>query len=96
MLLTRQVKASNGVFTEAFLNGAKGEKVAFEHKPTSYLHAGTPKFDVPMSGKPWQGEHEFDESTKSDATQIAVPVRDGATVIGVLVVGVSTKGAGTK
>jgi hypothetical protein len=96
MLLARQVKASNGMFTEAFLNAAKGEKVAFEHKPTSYLHAGTPKFDVPMTGKAWQGEHEFDDSTGAEATQIAVPVRDGNTVIGVLVVGVATKAPAAK
>jgi hypothetical protein len=95
VLLTKQVKA-NAMFTEAFLNGAKGEKVAFEHKPTSYLHAGTPKFDVPMTGKDWQGEHELDESTKAEATQIAVPVRDGDKVIGVLVVGVATKSAAKK
>lgn len=97
MLLTKQVKANTAMFTEAFLNAAKGEKVAFEHKPTSYLHAGMPKFDVPMTtGKDWQGEHEFDESTKADATQISTPVRDGGKVIGVLVVGVATKVAGAK
>src|SRR4051794_3485745 len=33
-LLTKQIKDSKGMFTEAFLSGAKGEKVAFEHKPS--------------------------------------------------------------
>ena len=89
--LNQKMKASDGLYTEAFLSGAKGEKVAFAQKPTSYNHAGNPKFDVPMSGKEWQGVPELDASTKTEQIQIGVPVIDGGAPIGVLVVGLSVK-----
>lgn len=89
-LLRRKVESNTSAYSEAFLNGAKGHKVAFVEKTTSYLHAGQAKFDVPFStGKPWQGKPEFDESSQTYAIQISVPVMDGATPIGVLVVGVN-------
>ena len=91
--LAEKIKSGGGLFTEAFLNGAKGEKAAFAQKTTSYLHAGTPKFDVPMSGKPWQGVPEFDESSQTQAVQISTPVLDNGRPIGVLVVGISTRQA---
>ncbi len=91
-LLAKKVKDSKGLFTEAFLSAAKGEKVAFVDKPTSYIHAGNPKFDDPMNnGKPWQGKPELDESTQTKQVQIAAPVTDKGKTIGVLVVGVSWK-----
>jgi hypothetical protein len=91
--LAEKIKAGGGLFTEAFLNGAKGEKAAFAQKTTSYFHIGTQKFDVPMSGKPWQGVPEFDESSQTQAVQISVPVLDNGRPIGVLVVGISTRQA---
>lgn len=94
--LTGKLKTSDGLFTEAFLSAAKGEKVAFVEKTTSYTHAGSVKFDVPMSGKEWQGEPEFGESSQVYAVQISTPVLDNGKTIGVLVVGVSMKKLGVK
>jgi hypothetical protein len=87
--LTKKMKPSKGHFTEMFLNGSKGEKVAFVEKPTSYLHAGMPKFDVPMNGKIWQGKPEVDASSGKYGVQVAVPVLDAGKPIGVLVVGIA-------
>jgi hypothetical protein len=75
--------------SEAFLSGADGTKVAFLAKTTSWSHKGKPKHDVPMSGKPWQGQVEVDESTGQQQVQISVPVLDGDKPIGSLVVGFS-------
>jgi hypothetical protein len=91
--LAARAKATEGVASEAFLNAQKGEKVAFLEKTSSYLHAGSPKFDVPMQKLvAWQGEPEFDESSQTYAVQVAVPVLDPADkkkAIGVLVVGLN-------
>ncbi|MGE3539875.1 MAG: hypothetical protein AB7N91_20885 [Candidatus Tectimicrobiota bacterium] len=88
--LKHKLDASGGVFNEAFVNAAQGEKVAFVEKTSSYIHKGQPKFDVPFStGKAWQGTAEFDESSQTYAIQIAVPVLADSKPIGVLVVGVN-------
>lgn len=88
--LKKKITDSNGTFAEAFLSGARGEKVAFFEKTTSYLHKGAPKFDAPFtSGKSWQGQPEFDESSQAHQIQVSVPVLSGGKPVGVLVVGVS-------
>jgi hypothetical protein len=88
--LKGKVEASQGMFSEAFLNAAQGEKVAFVEKTTSYLHKGQAKFDVPYAGaKSWQGKAEFDESAQTYQIQISVPVLADAKSIGVLVAGVN-------
>lgn len=43
----------------------------------------------PMSGKPWQGDVEVDESSGLQQLQMAVPVLDAGKPIGSLVVGSS-------
>lgn len=84
------LKAKKGaVVAEAFLSGADGGKVAFLGKPTSWSHQGKPKHDQPMSGKPWQGPVEVDESSGLQQVQVAVPVLDGGKPVGSLVVGLS-------
>jgi hypothetical protein len=75
--------------TEAFVSDAKGYKVAFLAKTTAWCHAGSPKHDVPMSGKPWQGSVGVDESTGLQQLQVAVPVLKDGKPIGSLVVGLS-------
>lgn len=90
-LLAQKMAASKGLFNELFLCAAQGEKVAFVHKPSTYIHKGEPKFDVPMSGKTWEGVPEFDKSSRSHAVQIATPVLDKGKPIGVLVGGVSMR-----
>jgi hypothetical protein len=91
--LAEKAKASGGFVSEAFLNAALGEKVAFLAKTSSYLHAGSKKFDVPFTTrKAWQGELEFDESSQTHSVQIAVPVLDPVETtkaIGVLVLGLN-------
>lgn len=88
--LKGRVQDSGGAFSEAFLSGSHGEKVAFVEKTTSYIHTGQAKFDVPFSsGKAWQGKPEFDESSQTYAIQVSVPVLAEGKPIGVLVVGVS-------
>jgi hypothetical protein len=88
--LKAQLEEHKVKFSEAFLNGALGEKVAFVEKTTSYIHKGQAKFDVPFTtSKPWQGAPEFDESSQTYAVQISVPVLAEARPIGVLVVGVN-------
>ena len=42
-----------------------------------------------MSGKTWQGDVEVDESSGLRQMQVGVPVLDGRTPIGSLVVGLS-------
>jgi hypothetical protein len=74
---------------EAFLSGATGVKVAFISKPTNWSHLGKPKHDVPMSGQPWQGPIEVDESSGYKQLQISVPVFDEDKPIGSLVVGLN-------
>jgi hypothetical protein len=89
-LLKAKVDGGGGTFSEAFLNGAKGEKVAFVEKTTSYIHVGQAKFDVPFTtGKAWQGKHEFDESSQTYAIQVSVPVLADGKPVGALVVGVN-------
>ena len=75
--------------TEAFVSDAAGLKVAFLAKPTSWSHRGKAKHDVPMSGQPWQGTIEVDESTGRQQLQVAVPVLDAGQPIGSLVVGLN-------
>jgi hypothetical protein len=88
--LKSKLDASGGLFSEAFLNAAQGEKVAFVEKTTSYIHKGAAKFDAPFTtGTPWQGKAEFDESAQTYQIQISVPVLAEGKPIGVLVVGAS-------
>lgn len=89
MWLARKLKDGDGAFSEAFVSGSKGQKIAFVSKPTSYSHVGSAKFDLPMSGKPWQGQPEMDASSNVYSVQIATPVLDAGKPIGVLVVGVA-------
>jgi hypothetical protein len=88
--LKSKVAESQGAISEAFLSAAQGEKVAFVEKTTSYIHKGMPKFDVPYgTGRPWQGQAEFDESSQTYAIQVSVPVLSEGRPIGALVVGVN-------
>jgi hypothetical protein len=75
--------------TEAFISDAKGDKVAFLSKTSSWSHKGKPKHEMPMGGKVWYGAVEVDESTGAQQIQLSVPVMDGGKAIGSLVVGFS-------
>ncbi len=83
--LVAEMAKTDGICVGAFLNAAKGEKVAFNEKTGSYIHKGSPKFDVPFTtGKPWQGKPELEE--KIYVIQISVPVLSEGKPIGALVV----------
>ncbi|MEO6323634.1 MAG: hypothetical protein ABIT01_17495 [Thermoanaerobaculia bacterium] len=87
--LARKIRDSGGTLLRAFLNGARGEKVAFSEKTISYLHQGQPKFDVPFkTGRVWHGEPDVDAITGARHIQVGVPVVSGGKTIGVLVVGI--------
>ena len=77
------------IVTEAFVSGADGTKVGFLSKPSNWSHKGKPKHDIPMSGKELQGPVELDDSTGIKQMQVAVPIFDGSTPIGALVVGLN-------
>lgn len=69
------LKAMRGeIVAEAFLSGADGGKVAYLGKPANWSHLGSPKHDLPMSGKTWQGEVEVDPLSGIKQVQVAVPV----------------------
>jgi hypothetical protein len=75
------------MITEMFVNGADGGKVAFLLKTTYWNHKGKPKHDVPMRGEMWIGPLEIDASTGVYQIQAAIPVLDGNTPIGSIVIG---------
>jgi len=75
--------------SELFVNAADGRKVAFLAKTSSWSHAGSPKHDVPMTGKTWQGPVAHDHSSDVESVQISVPVLDGGTPIGSIVMGLA-------
>jgi len=88
--LKAKLEATGGTISEAFLSAARGEKVAFVEKTTSYIHQGQAKFDVPFTtGKPWQGKAEFDESSQTYAIQLSIAVLVDGKPSGALVVGVN-------
>lgn len=74
--------------TEGFISAADGTKLGFLSKPTSFSHKGRDKHELPMKGEVWQGPLEVDESVGREQVQLAVPVLDGTTPIGSLVVGI--------
>ena len=73
----------------AFVSDANGIKVAFTTKTLSWSHKGDPKHEQPMAGKTWQGPLEQDKATGLQQIQVSVPVLDGGTPVGSLVVGLS-------
>lgn len=87
-LLTKWMNADAKGINKIVLSGDKSHRVAFTSMPAIYLGKGRPNFDTSMNeGKVWQqGESKPDPSTNIDTVQISAPVKDGATVIGVLLV----------
>lgn len=87
-LLTRWMNADAKGINKMVLSGDKSHRVAFTSMPAIYIGKGRPNFDTSMNdGKVWQqGESKSDPSTNIDTVQISAPVKDGNTVIGVLLV----------
>jgi len=76
-------------WSELFVSGADGTKVALFNKTTSWSHKGKEKHDAPMQGKTWIGEVEVDASAGVEQIQVGLPVLDGGKAIGSVVVGLS-------
>lgn len=86
-LLTKWMNADAKGINKIVLSGDKSQRVAYTSMPAVYLGKGKPNFDEAIEGKVWQqGETKPDPSTNIDSVQIAAPVKDGGTVIGVLLV----------
>ncbi len=75
--------------SEVFISNARGTKIAFLEKTSSWSHAGKPKHDQPMQGKEWRGEVELDDSSGIHQIQVSVPILDKQKPIGSVVVGAS-------
>jgi len=86
-LLTKSMNADAKGINKIVLSGDKSHRVAFTSMPAIYIGKGKPNFDEAFGGKVWQqGESKPDPSTNIDTVQIAAPVKNGNTVIGVLLV----------
>jgi hypothetical protein len=72
------------VLIRTFVCDATGIKVAFSTKTLNWSHKGDPKFELPMSGKTWQGPVEVDKASGLEQIQVSVPVLDGDKPIGSL------------
>lgn len=83
-------------WTELFVSGADGTKVALFNKTSSWSHQGRAKHDQPMLGKVWIGEVEFDASSGAEQIQIGLPVLDGEQPIGSIVIGFSVARLGAR
>lgn len=76
-------------WSELFVSGADGSKVALFNKTSSWSHKGKEKHDVPMQGRTWIGEIEVDASSGMEQIQVGLPVLDGGKAIGSVVVGLA-------
>lgn len=79
------------VYNEAFLTDAQGANVAAYPATSDYWQGDEEKFTAAFNGgqgKIFIGGIEMDESTKTNAVQISVPMEYNDETIGVLVIGV--------
>jgi hypothetical protein len=86
-IITKWMNADAKGINKIVLSGDRSHRVAFTSMPAIYIGKGKPNFDDAFDGKVWQqSESKPDPSTNIDTVQIAAPVKDGGTVIGVLLV----------
>ena len=86
-VMTKWMNADAKGINKIVLSGDKSHRAAFTSMPAIYIGKGKPNFDEAFGGKVWQqGESKPDPSTNIDTVQIAAPVKNGTTVIGVLLV----------
>ena len=79
------------VYNEAFLTDIQGANVATYPITSDYWQGDEDKFLKCFNngdGKTYIGKVEFDESTKTNAVQISLPMKYGDKTIGVFVIGV--------
>lgn len=88
--LKRSVRR-NPTYGEAFLTDNKGANVAAYPATSDYWQGDEKKFIASYDngeGKVVIGPVEYDESSKTHAAQVSVPILDDGKAIGVLIVGV--------
>lgn len=88
-LATHLKEKKDAQIAECFVSSADGTKVAFLAKTSAWSHRDKDKHRVPMTGNTWIGPLELDESTGLQEVQIGLPVLDGATPIGSIVIGLN-------
>jgi hypothetical protein len=82
---------NDSIYTEAFLTDRRGANVAAYPITTDYWQGDEEKWSASFNdaiGQVFVGSIEFDQSTKTNAIQISVPVMDEDETIGVLIVGI--------
>ena len=87
----RVMKAAKVSYREMFLMDNKGALVCAAEKPTDYYQGDEAKWQSSFNagaGRTYIAPPAFDASANATLTQISVPVKDGSTTIGVLMVGV--------
>ncbi len=84
-------KESKGSYPEAFLCDNQGANVAVSKYTSDYWQGDEGKWQKSFNngqGQVFFGDPEYDKSSKAMQVQVSVPVNDGGSTIGVLVVGV--------
>lgn len=79
------------IYNEAFLTDQKGANVAAYPATSDYWQGDEDKFTLSYNGgkgKVYVGKMEYDESSKTNAVQISIPLFYGGKTIGVFVIGV--------
>lgn len=90
--LKKAVEGSDGMFTEVFVMDAKGLNVAQSDKTSDYWQGDEAKFTKTFGVGPDAidiGEVEMDESTQTYSRQLSFTLKDGATPIGAVTVGLN-------
>lgn len=84
-LLTKWMNEDAKSLNKLVLTGKQGNRFAFTSKPATYMSKDKAHFSESFAGNVWQmKESQPDPSTKIETVQITVPVKDGASTIGVL------------
>lgn len=89
-VLAKKIIRNKKLYVEAFLCDAQGVIVGEYPKTSDYWQGDEDKFINSFNGgkgRLYVGNLEYDESTKTYAVQVSIPVLDGDKTIGVLVMG---------
>jgi hypothetical protein len=90
----KKVQGGAPYYSEIFVTDKLGANVAMTGKTSDYWQGDEPKFIESFkggSGVVFVSDVAFDKSTQTYVVHVSVPVKDGATTIGVLVAGVSVE-----
>jgi hypothetical protein len=82
-----QIIGAHGYLPEAFVMNAQGTIIGETNRTSTYWKGEQEKFTAAYAGGAgaiWYGKLEYDESTKTNAVQISVPVSKGGKAIGAI------------